>query len=87
MPHEQAKNQRLRELPSELPEWRRRAWVRAPSLWPQPPSSGASTAATPSAAVGTHKAVSLPQGAGSTPLPCPSLLPQVRFPTPHSEGM
>lgn len=37
---------------SELPVLRRRVWAGAPSLWPLPPSSGVSTAATLSAAVG-----------------------------------
>lgn len=36
----------------ELPVSRRRVWEGAPSLWPLPPSSGVSTAATLSAAAG-----------------------------------
>lgn len=45
---------------SELPELRRRVWAGAPSLWPLPPSSGVSTAATLSAAVGKQRKSVLP---------------------------
>lgn len=51
--HVQGENQALRSPPDgELPVSRRRVWEGAPSLWPLPPSSGVSTAATLSAAVG-----------------------------------
>lgn len=64
---------------------RRRVWAGAPSLWPPPPSSGVSTAATLSAAAGETQKDQLSQKGRALTSPLP-LHPQ---PQVHSrtEGL